>query len=92
MQFNMTSRAPRTLTELPNISFVMAERLAQIGVTTPERLRQLGAEQVWRCLCAAGMRCDAHVLLALEGAIAGLPPQEIAAERRVRLLRQALAR
>lgn len=84
MQFNATTTsAVRTLTDLPNISFLLGEDLAKLGITTPQRLIEVGAERVWDRLHAAGLHADAHVLLALEGAIMRLPWQSIPAERRL---------
>ena len=68
------------LTDLPNIGPVLAGNLEKIGVTEPEQLRELGAEEVFlRIRAQADPAACLHQLEALAGAEAGvkkslLPP------------------
>ena len=76
----------RDLTDLPNITIVLGEALKRVGITSIAELETLGAERAWERLCAAGVQPDAHVLLALEGAITGLPWRDLPRPRRCELL------
>ncbi len=79
---------PAALTDLPNISFVLAEQLQRIGITCDHQLRAIGAVAAAAQLQAAGLRpVDARVLLALEGAIEGVPWQSLPADVRGQLIR-----
>ena len=69
------------LEELPNLGAVMAQKLKEAGIETPEQLRAMGARQAWRqirALTDPGICLSA--LQALEGAVRGvrwhdLPPE-----------------
>lgn len=80
----------RDLTDLPNITIVLGEALKRVGIASIAELGTLGAERAWERLCAAGAQPDAHVLLALEGAIAGLPWRDLPRPRRGELLHRVL--
>ena len=70
------------LEKLPNLGAVIVGKLEEVGIRTPEQLRQIGAEQAWlrirqqvdpgECLSS---------LQALEGAVRGVRwhflPQEV---------------
>ena len=47
---------PIKLTEMPNIGKVVAEKLIQVGITTPEELRAIGTEQAFIRLQKPSMR------------------------------------
>ena len=71
------------LTDLPNIGPKLAAALVDAGITTPEALHELGSVEAWwrvhptfDCL---------HSLLALEGAIRGIPKSLLDEETRARL-------
>ncbi len=70
--FDATGPGGRELTDLPNISFVLAEEVGRIGIRSAADLRHIGAESAWMRLCAAGLGHDIHVLFAMEGAIRGI--------------------
>lgn len=79
----------RTLTEMPNISFVLAEELSHVGIRTPAQLAQVGALEGFQRLKSAGIKHAAYVILALEGAILGIPWQSLPRDRRTELLHLA---
>lgn len=68
-----SSLLARTLTQqLRNIGPVMAQKLLDAGIHSPEQLREIGAEEAYLRIYAAGGFCDkfhASYLYALEGAI-----------------------
>lgn len=74
------------LTDLPNIGPVLAEELKQVGIDTPEALRETGAEEAWLRI---RLRVDGgaclHKLQALAGAAAGIPKKELPPERKAEL-------
>jgi len=79
----------RDLTDLPNIGKKLAEKLHDIGVTSPEELAALGSvEAVIRIAPATGKGCY-NMLYALEGAIQGIRwhsiPSEIRKQIKARL-------
>ncbi len=78
---------PRSLTDLPNISIALAEALRRAGLSSPEALCTAGAEHAWHLLQRNGFIASIQSLLALEGAIRGVPWQQLAADRRQELLR-----
>ena len=80
----------RDLTDLPNITIVLGEALKRVGIASIADLGTLGAERAWERLCAAGVQPDAHVLLALEGAIAGIPWRDLPRSRRCELLHRVM--
>ena len=74
------------LTDLPNIGPVLAEELKQVGIDTPEALREAGAEAAWlRIRLQVDSGACLHKLQALAGAEAGIPKKELAAERKAQL-------
>lgn len=84
-----TSSLRAKLIDLPNVSFALAEKLVKIGVATPAHLRGLGAETSWARLRQAGLQDSIQSLLALEGAILGLPWQSLPHGRRRELVHYA---
>lgn len=80
---------PRALLDLPNISVALAETLRRCGVSSPQTLFALGAEQAWRLLRRAGVRSCIQSVLALEGAITGVNWQAVPPARRQELMRFA---
>lgn len=75
------------LTDLPNIGPLLAQALAEAGINTPEALADVGSVEAWwrihptfDCL---------HSLLALEGAVRGVPKSRLDQATRDRLGRVA---
>ncbi len=62
------------LTELPNVGKVLQENLSQIGIVTPEQLRELGAKQAFlRIRASMDPGACLHMLYGLQGAVRGIP-------------------
>lgn len=70
------------LTSMANIGREMEKKLAAVGIDSPEKLRELGAEQAFARLKRAYPRvCLVH-LYSLEGAVKGIPFDCLSAERK----------
>jgi len=57
------------LTELPNIGKVLAQRLIEIGVDTPQKLNELGTERTFIQIKALDPEACFCKLCAIDGAI-----------------------
>ncbi len=74
------------LTDLPNIGPKLAENLEKAGVSTPERLRELGAEGAFlRIRAQADPTACLHQLEALAGAVEGVKKSLLPPERKAEL-------
>ncbi len=74
------------LTDLPNIGPVLAGNLEKIGVTGPEQLRAMGAEEAFlRIRAQADPTACLHQLEALAGAVEGVKKARLPAERKAEL-------
>ncbi len=60
--------------------------LAAAGIVSVEQLRQLGSVAAYHQVKATGANALLNLLWALEGALTGLPWQEVAREHRLSLL------
>ena len=60
------------LSKLPNIGKAVEAQLIQVGIETPEALRQVGAKSAWLKIQEIDPSACIHRLLALEGAIQGV--------------------
>jgi hypothetical protein len=78
---------PPGLTDLPNISPLLAESLQRVGLTTAEALKLAGAEAAWNLLRENGQPASIETLLVLEGAIQGVHWQTLPPARRFELMR-----
>jgi len=74
-----------TLTQMPNIGEVVAEKLVQVGITTPEELKALGTEQAFIRLLTVDNTACFCMLLGLEGAIQGIRWHNLPKERKEEL-------
>lgn len=68
------------LEKLPNIGKVLAAQLAEVGITTPQALREAGSQKAWLAIKAIDSSACYNRLCALEGAIRAvrwhdLPPE-----------------
>ena len=71
------------LTDLPNLGPKLAGNLKQIGVTTPEQLRELGAEEAFlRIRAQVDPAACLHQLEALAGAVEGTKKSLLSPERK----------
>ncbi len=57
------------LTSLPNIGKVLAERLMQAGIATPDDLRAIGSKNAFICIKTIDSGACLSMLYALEGAV-----------------------
>lgn len=74
------------LTDLPNIGLVLAENLEKAGVETPDRLRELGAEEAFlRIRTRVDPTACLHQLEALAGAMEGVRKSLLSLERKAEL-------
>lgn len=73
------------LTQLPNIGKVVAERLKEVGITTPEELRNVGAEQAFIRLQTIDEGACLCMLQGLEGAVQGIRWHNLPKERKEEL-------
>jgi DNA transformation protein len=78
------------LDEIPNLGPVLAEHLRAVGITTRDRLQEVGAEAAWEQVgqIDPDWRC-AHALLALVGATKGVRWMALPEEERRHLRRFA---
>ncbi len=60
------------LSKLPNIGKAVEAQLIQVGIETPEALREIGAKAAWLKIQEIDPSACIHRLLALEGAIQGV--------------------
>ena len=60
------------LSKLPNIGKTVEAQLIQVGIETPEALREIGAKAAWLKIQEIDPSACIHRLLALEGAIQGV--------------------
>jgi DNA transformation protein len=60
------------LSEYPNIGKEVERQLNEVGITTIEELKALGAEQAWLKIQSIDDSACINRLLALEGAIRGI--------------------
>lgn len=73
------------LSDLPNIGTVLEKQLVAVGIDTPEKLRETGAEQVFLKLKAYDPGSCLHKLTAIEGAVKGIPKKNISEQRKKEL-------
>lgn len=74
------------LSAVPNLGPKSAQMLAAAGVTTLAELRTLGAVAAYLRVRRAEPKASLNLLWALEGAVIGMPWQQVAREHRTRLL------
>ncbi|MCL2674978.1 MAG: TfoX/Sxy family protein [Firmicutes bacterium] len=60
------------LTKLPNIADKLAKQLNDAGISTAERLREVGSKEAWLRILASDPSACFMRLCALEGAIRGV--------------------
>ena len=74
------------LTDLPNVGPKLAENLEKAGIQTPERLRELGAEEAFlRIRTRVDSTACLHQLEALAGAAEGVRKSLLSPERKAEL-------
>ena len=74
------------LTSLPNIGPVLAEKLRQARIDTPEALLCIGAEEAFlRIKTTVDQSACLHMLEALAGAVAGVQKSQLPPEHKEKL-------
>ncbi|MFB6317711.1 TfoX/Sxy family protein [Saccharicrinis sp. FJH54] len=73
------------LTELPNIGKTLADRLHQVGIDTPDQLKQDGAENTFIKIQTVDKDACLSMLCALEGAVQGIRWHRLSSTRKAEL-------
>ena len=73
------------LTELQNIGPAVEQQLNEVGISTAEELRMVGAEAAWLRILSIDPSACIHRLLAMEGAVQGVKKAELPEQRRAEL-------
>jgi DNA transformation protein len=73
------------LTTLPNIGKVIAARLREVGIETPEDLKAIGSENAFIRLKTVDEGACINELLGLEGAIQGVRDHDLDENRKAEL-------
>ena len=60
------------LNDMPNIGKVLAQKLEEVGITTPQALIEMGSEQAFIRIKTVDSGACMSMLQALEGAIQGI--------------------
>lgn len=60
------------LSKLPNIGKVVEQQLLEVGIETPEQLKQVGSKQAWLSIKEIDSSACYNRLCGLEGAIQGI--------------------
>lgn len=74
------------LTNIPNIGKVLAQKLNQVGISTPLELKAVGAEQTFIRLLAIDNSACINMLYAIEGAIQEIRWHQLSTDRKQELL------
>lgn len=81
----------KSLTSLPNIGPVLARRLEDVGITSPEDLRRVGSITALKQMRIELNEGCANTLYALEGAIRGVRWHDIPSAERKAIYRQLMS-
>jgi len=73
------------LSKLPNIGGMVEAQLNEVGITTPEQLRNIGSKQAWLKIKAIDASACIHRLYALEGAIQGIKKTQLSIDKKEEL-------
>lgn len=80
-----TSQQFENLTQLPNIGFVLAKRLMEVGIYAPEELRNIGIENTFLRLQVVDPGACIQELYAIAGAIKGIRSNDLSSEEKAGL-------
>ena len=75
-----------SLSDLPNLGPKSRDMLEHAGIVSVAQLRQLGAVAAYAQVQRSGQTASLNLLWALEGALTGMPWQQVAREHRTSLL------
>lgn len=73
------------LSKLSNIGAKVEEQLNAVNIFTYEDLQKLGVEKAWLMIQSIDPSACIHRLLALEGALQGVPKKRLPEERKAEL-------
>ena len=73
------------LSNLPNIGEKVEEQLNAVDIFTYEELKKFGAENAWLKIQSIDKSACIHRLLALEGALQGVPKKLLPEDRKAEL-------
>ena len=73
------------LSKLPNIGKEVEKQLNEVGITTPEELREVGAENAWLKIQSIDESACINRLYGLEGAIQGIKKTLLSDSRKAEL-------
>lgn len=74
------------LTDLPNVGPKLVENLRRVGLETPQKFREAGAEEAFmRIRAQVDPTACFHQLTALEGAVQGVRKSQLTPERKTEL-------
>ena len=73
------------LSKMPNIGKVLSEKLVQVGIDTPEKLKATGSENAFIRLKTVDSGACLSMLCALEGAIQDIRWHNLNKERKAEL-------
>jgi TfoX/Sxy family transcriptional regulator of competence genes len=76
----------KALAGLPNLGPKSTRWLAAAGIASVAQLRQLGAVRAYAMVKRTGAAASLNLLWALEGALTGVPWQQVARQHRTSLL------
>ncbi len=75
----------KALTELPNIGKVLAQKLTEVGINTPDELISTGSENAFIRIRTVDPEACIDMLYALEGAVQGIRWHSLPSSRKEEL-------
>ena len=75
----------KQLSDMPNIGKVVANKLIEVGIETPEQLKSIGAEQAFIRLKTVDEGACLSMLCGLEGAVQGIRWHQLPKKRKEEL-------
>ncbi|MDX1569300.1 MAG: TfoX/Sxy family protein [Xanthomonadales bacterium] len=82
----MNPEQTQTIADLPGLGPRSRDMLAAAGIASVDDLRDLGSVGAFAAVRKAGIGASLNLLWALEGALSGMPWQEVARDHRTSLL------
>lgn len=73
------------LTSMPNIGAVLEQKLKEVGIDTPEQLREVGSREAFLRIRDRDVSACYNMLCGLEGAIQGIRWHNLSVEDKTRL-------
>lgn len=73
------------LMKLPNIGEEVERQLNEVGITTEEELKNIGAENAWLKIQSIDESACIHRLYGIEGAIRGIKKSQLPEDRKAEL-------